>query len=74
MKIWDYVTLDKELKELGQKGIHKGYEGLVAKTFELKGVIYTDYIKKNVKVKMDGLFLKLYIDDVRVGKKFAGLG
>ena len=38
MKIWDYVTLDKELKELGQKGIHRGYEGLVAK---IEGEIYT---------------------------------
>ncbi|MBQ9729381.1 MAG: hypothetical protein IJV80_01060 [Clostridia bacterium] len=38
MKKWEYVTLNKELDELNQKGIHKGYDGLIT---DIHGDIYT---------------------------------
>lgn len=38
MKKWEYVTLNKELDELAQRGIHKGYDGLIT---DIHGDIYT---------------------------------
>lgn len=38
MKVYDNVELIEEVEELAQKGIHKGYDGLIV---EINGDIYT---------------------------------
>ena len=38
MKVLEDVKLNEELEELSQRGIHKGYEGTIAK---INGDIYT---------------------------------
>ena len=50
------------------------YRGLVAKKFVLHGHLNIEGKEVSVRLEMNGFFLYLYYDNIKVGKKFIAFG